>query len=449
MDYHFIGIGGIGMSGLAKILLQRGKRVRGSDIASSWAIEELEQEGAEIFIKHEACQVPAGAKVVYSSGIQLENVEYVESKKQSLPLLHRSDLLQELMEEKEALLVTGTHGKTTTSSLLAHVLAFCGEEPSFCVGGVVESLGSQSGLGKGPLFVAEADESDGSFLAYSPKGAIMTNIEAEHLAYWKSEEKLIQGFLDFYHKVSCKELFFWCADDAILASLSLEGISYGFTPSADLHIEEVTYQGWKTKFSFTFKGCRYDDVEIPMVGVHNVLNASAVIGLCLQIGIEKDKIFSSLKTFAGARRRSEKKGEEGNISVYDDYAHHPTEIHTTLNGICVAGAGRRVVVLFQPHKFTRVRDCFSLFGPAFASADLVLITDIYGAGEEPIVGVDSKALVEEVIAQGGVVCKYIPKEKVVEETLIQLNPEDIVITMGAGDITKVGPLLLKRLSDCQ
>jgi len=221
MEYHFIGIGGIGMSGLAKILLQRGKKVRGSDIVASWVTEELQKGGAEVFIRHEASQVPSKAKVIYSSDIQRGNVEYIESQERSLLMLHRSALLQELMKDKEALLVTGTHGKTTTSSLLAHILVSCGLEPSYCVGGVVQSLGSQSGHGKGSFFVAEADESDGSFLAYTPKGAILTNIDADHLVHWGTEELLVQGFLEFYHKVSCKEWFFWCADDAKLSSLSL------------------------------------------------------------------------------------------------------------------------------------------------------------------------------------------------------------------------------------
>ena len=449
MEYHFIGIGGIGMSGLAKILLQRGKKVRGSDIAASWVTEELQKGGAEVFIKHEASQVPSKAKVIYSSDIQKGNVEYIESQERSLLLLHRSALLQELMKDKEALLVTGTHGKTTTSSLLAHILVSAGLEPSYCIGGVVQSLGSQSGHGKGSFFVAEADESDGSFLAYTPKGAILTNIDADHLVHWGTEELLVQGFLEFYHRVSCKEWFFWCADDAKLASLSLEGVSYGFSPSADLHIEEAIYLGWKTRFSFRFKGLVYKDIEIPLIGVHNVLNASAVIGLCLQIGIEEDKIFSSLQTFLGAGRRCEKKGEQAGIVVYDDYGHHPTEIHTTLNAIRIAGQGRRVVALFQPHRFTRVKDCFSSFGPALLPADLVLITDIYGAGEIPIHGIDAKSLHEKIVSQGHTTCKYVPKENVLEEALACLKAGDIVVTMGAGDITKMGPLLLERLSTWQ
>lgn len=446
MDYHFIGIGGIGMSGLAKILLQRGKKVRGSDIVMSKITEILQKEGAEVFIGHKASLVESSAKVIYSSDIQEENVEYLEAKKKSLLLLHRSSLLQELMQDLEALLVAGTHGKTTTSSLLAHVLVSCGKDPSYCIGGVVQSLGSQSGHGKSSLFVAEADESDGSFLAYTPKGAIITNIDADHLAYWKTEENLVQGFLDFSSKVSCKDWLFWCADDAKLASLSLGGVSYGFSPSANLHIEKVAYLGWKTIFSFKWRGRVYQDVEIPLIGVHNVLNASAVIGLCLQMGIEENKIFSALLTFSGALRRSEKKGEVKDISIYDDYGHHPTEIYTTLHAMKTAGQGRRIVALFQPHRFTRTKDCFSSFGEALSPADLVLLTDIYGAGEEPMEGITAESLHREIISKGYTMCKYVPKDKIVEETLDVIRPGDIVVTMGAGDITKIGPVLLKRLT---
>ncbi|MBS0626685.1 MAG: UDP-N-acetylmuramate--L-alanine ligase, partial [Verrucomicrobia bacterium] len=374
-----------------------------------------------------------------------KNVEDLEAKKKFQPLLHRSALLQELMQDSESLLVAGTHGKTTTSSLLAHVLVSCGKDPSYCIGGVVQSLGSQAGHGKSSLFVAEADESDGSFLVYTPKGAIITNIDTDHLSYWKTEESLVQGFLDFSRKISCKDWFFWCADDGKLRSLSLGGISYGFSEKADLRIEKVTYLGWETLFSFRWKGRIYQDVKIPLIGMHNVLNASAVIGLCLQMGIEENDIFSALLTFSGALRRCEKKGEVEKIFIYDDYGHHPTEIYTTLKAMKIAGQGRRVVALFQPHRFTRTKDCFSSFGEAFSPADLVLLTDIYGAGEAPIEDITAENLYKEIVSKGYEGCRYVPKEKIVEEALKIIKPGDIVVTMGAGDITKIGPILLKRL----
>ncbi len=447
-EYHFIGIGGIGMSGLAKILLQKGNKVTGSDIAVSAVTEALKQEGAEIFIGHDASQVPLSCQVVYGSDIKEKNVEYLEAQRLLLPLLHRSALLQKLMEGSQALLVAGTHGKTTTSSLLAHVLVSAGLDPSYCIGGVVRSLGSQAGAGLGAWFVAEADESDGSFSVYQPKGAILTNIEEDHMPYWGSKERLVKGFLDFYNKISCKDWCFWCADDPELVSLSLEGVGYGFSKNAALRVEKAEYLGWKTKFSVSFEGKLYEDIEIPLIGVHNVLNATAVLGLCLRIAIPPEVIFSGLKTFAGAGRRCEKKGEENGISVYDDYGHHPTEIQTTLQAVRIAAGGSRVVALFQPHRFTRVKDCFDGFGPSLAPADLVLITDIYGAGESPVPGITAEALCKKMVEQGYDMCRYVPKEKLIKEALSLLKPGDVVVTMGAGDITKMGPAVLEGLRLC-
>lgn len=446
MIYHFIGIGGIGMSGLARILLEQGQQVTGSDISASKVTEELVKLGAKVFIGHDKGWIPKEGKIICTSDIKPNNEEYLEAKRMNLPVMHRSDLLQELMRDKKALLVAGSHGKTTTSSLLTHILVQTGNNPSFCIGGIVQSLKTQSGYGQSDWFVAEADESDGSFLRYTPLGAIITNIGADHLNYWKTEENLVRGFAEFGEKVSCKDLFFWCADDPHLASLGLQGISYGFSPKAGLRIENVEYLGWMTKFDFFWKNHTYHEVKIPLIGKHNVLNASAVIGLCLQIGLKPEEIFSALKSFSGAGRRCEKKGEVKGISIYDDYGHHPTEIKTTLQAIRTAGKGRRVVALFQPHRFSRTKDCFSCFGEALTPADVVLLTDVYSAGESPIEGIDAKSLVKEIESQGFLMCKYVPMEKIVEEAASCVQEGDIVISLGAGDITKVGPALLDRLS---
>ncbi len=446
--YHFIGIGGIGMSGLARIALERGHIVSGSDAAVSSLTKELVNRGATVFVGHSASQVPLEAKIVSTSDIKETNVEYLEAKHRGLPCLHRSQMLHELMKESKALLVAGTHGKTTTSSLLAHVLIFAKKDPSYCIGGVVRSLSSQSGHGNGDLFVAEADESDGSFLTYTPYGAIITNIDTDHMDYWQTEEKLIQGFVNFQSKIEKKELFFWCADDSRLVDLSLEGYGYGFSKQAALRIEKFYFKEWESSFSVSWKGRFYEDILIPLVGVHNILNATAVFGLCMQIGIEERVIRQAFSSFQGAGRRSEKKGEVANIVVYDDYGHHPTEVATTLSGMKAAASGRRLVVLFQPHRYTRTKDCFSLFGPALAEADLILLTDIYAAREIPIEGINSCALQREMHLQG-YESIYLPRENVVEDTLALLQPGDFVVTMGAGDVTEVGPELLRRLARCE
>ncbi len=446
--YHLIGIGGIGMSGLARILLQRGKKVSGSDVKSSSFTERLSEEGAQIFIGHEASQVLKETKIVYTSAVQSGNPEYEEAKRLELLMLHRSELLAELMKGSSSLLVTGTHGKTTTSSLLAHVLVSAGEKPSYSIGGIVQSLGAQACHGEGKWFVAEADESDGSFLAYSPVGAIVTNIDLDHLDYWKTEESLIQGFVEFQRKVENRDLLFWCADDPLLAALSWDGVGYGFSSSAELKIENAVYLGWKSQFDLRWKGFVHKDIEIPLIGHHNVLNAAAVFGLCLQIGIDETFIYQAMKSFKGAGRRAEKKGEVRGIAVYDDYAHHPTEIATTLSAMRVASEGRRIVVLIQPHRFSRTRDCFDLFADSFKAADLIFLTDVYGAGECSIEGIHSQNLQEKIVSQGVSSCVYVPKEDLLDRALSCILPGDVVVTMGAGDITSMGPKLLERLSLC-
>jgi UDP-N-acetylmuramate--alanine ligase len=442
-QYHFIGIGGIGMSGLARILLERGSAVSGSDARSSPIVQKLEELGAKIFIGHCADQLPKNPVIVYSTDIKPHNPEYMEAKNRGAILCHRSEFLQELMKDSSQLLVAGTHGKTTTSALLAHALVRAGINPSYCVGGVVTSLGSQSGHGRGKWFVAEADESDGSFLSYTPAGMIVTNIEQDHMNYWKTEDNLIRGFKDFFQKGSSKELCFWCADDPILAELNMPGVSYGFSPKAELRITQASYLGYKSRFSFTWKNQLIHNIEIPLIGAHNVLNAAAVCGLCLQIGVEAKKLSSLLEDFQGVGRRSEKKGEASQIAVYDDYAHHPTEISVTIAAFKKAFAGKRVIVLFQPHRFTRTRDCFEQFGSALQEADLVLLTDVYGAGEEPIPGVDSLKLCEEISLTN---CLYVPKEDLVKKALTTLQPNDVCLTMGAGDITLLGQALLQELA---
>lgn len=448
-SYHFIGIGGIGMSGLARILLQRGCKVSGSDLNNSILLEILKKEGASVYIGHQASHVPVQGKVVCSSDIALTNVEYKEAQKKGLTLIHRSTLLQELMEGYFSLLVTGTHGKTTTSSLLAHTLVFSGEKASYSIGGIVQSLQSNGASGEGKWFVAEADESDGSFLAYKPYGAIVTNIDLDHLNFWKTEENLLQGFLKFYQKVEQKEFLFWCADDERLASLDLEGVSYGFSNVADLKIEEAFYLGWKSSFTLSWKGKRYEGIEIPLIGAHNVLNATAVFGLCIQIGLEETQIRQAFSQFLGVKRRAEKKGEASGVAIYDDYAHHPVEIGATLTALHKASQGRRVVVLFQPHRFTRTKDCFEEFAPALQNADFIVLTDVYGAGEEPIDQINSENLFKTLVKLNSSNSCYIPKENLLEEVLQLIKPEDVVVTMGAGDITQLGPKLLAKLGSLE
>ena len=444
-QYHFIGIGGIGMSALAHILLQKGIKVTGSDVVSSSVTDQLQSQGAEVFIGHSSHYINPSTVVVYSSDIKEENPEIKQAKQHHVSFLHRSQLLFQLMEGYSPLLVTGTHGKTTTSSLLAHLLVDAGLDPAFAVGGIVRSLNSNGGHGTGPYFAAEADESDGSFLNYVPFGAIITNIDNDHLAYWKTLDHLINGFKKFANLVQSSQHLIWCGDDEILSSLKLKGFSYGFDENNDLQIENFRQVGWKNVFDISFEGIKYSEIEIPLVGGHNVLNAAAVFGLGIKINISEDQIRKAFATFKGVSRRAEYKGESKGIAIFDDYAHHPTEIFATLRAIKQATRPRRLVVVFQPHRYTRTHDCLNEFGPAFERADILILTDIYAAREAPIEGITNEILLSKIRER---VCdvRYISRLQLSEFLANLLKLGDILVTMGAGDITQIGPEVLKLLT---
>jgi UDP-N-acetylmuramate--alanine ligase len=423
MKYHFIGIGGIGMSALARILRQKGAAVQGSDPVASYVTDDLNEVGIEIFSIHHEKNVQSASTVIYGSAIKPHHPEYSAAINQEVPLLHRSELLAQLMVGHDSLLVAGTHGKTTTSTLLAHVLMEAKLDPTFALGGIALNSLTNGRLGQGRFFVAEADESDGTFLNYQGFGGIITNIEEDHLDYWKTREALIEGFKDFAKKISTH--LWWCRDDAILAHLNLPGKSYGFSPDADLQIIRWSQKGW----NLTFDLKNHAGIEIPLIGKHNVLNAAAVFGLCLELGLSETVIRDAFKSFKGVKRRMELKGDSCGITILDDYAHHPTEIKTTLEGLRTAAGERRVIAVFQPHRYTRFKDCWNGFLDAFESADAVFVTDVYAAGETPIEGITSQRFIEE-LKQRAVI---------VQDLQSFLRPHDVVVTLGAGDITYLGP----------
>jgi UDP-N-acetylmuramate--alanine ligase len=442
--YHFIGIGGIGMSGLARMLLQQGLTVSGSDIASSYVTEGLIKAGAKVYLGHAASNVTSGATVVYSTDIKNDNPEYVEAQRMNYPIMHRSDLLFKLMLKQETLAVAGTHGKTTTSSLLSVVLTTAGLNPSFAVGGIVQQLQSNAGWGLGDYFVAEADESDGTFLKYNPFGAIITNIDLDHINYFGNEAKLIESFKLFADKIHSGSHLFWCYDDQRLRDLNLNGISYGFERGANLHIVKMVQDQWKIILDIDFKGKLYTDIEVALVGHHNALNSAAVFGLALQLNASEELVRKALATFKGVKRRCERKGNNPAFLILDDYAHHPTEIKTTLEGIRKAIGKRRLITVFQPHRYSRTQDCLGTYGGIFNAADQVIITDIYAAGETPIPSLSYKNVMDE-IAQTYSCCRYIPRKDLLIELPKQIMPQDVVVTLGAGDITKFSAELAEKL----
>lgn len=444
-NYHFIGIGGIGMSALARILLGRGQKVSGSDLSLSGIVLKLKEEGAEIFIGHRPENIQGANVVVYSTDIAQDNPEFTAAKEKKITLLHRSQLLAQLMEGYAPLLVTGTHGKTTTSSLLAHLLLVAGLDPCYAIGGIVQGLKTNGGQGKGVYFVAEADESDGSFLNYPSFGAIITNLENDHMNYWKEPDAIDKAFAKFASSVGSSEHLFWCGDDPRLVDLGLKGYSYGFSDKVDLKIESFRQEGWKVIFDVTFEERQITDIELPLIGGHNVLNATAVLGMGLKLDLNEEVIKKALATFPGVGRRVEKKGDFAQIEIYDDYAHHPTEIFSTLRALKMATHNRRLVVAFQPHRYTRTRDCMEDFSEAFHFADALVITDIYAAREQPLPGITANTVLDRVKKASQVPAHYVERDRLSKYLTDFLKPGDILVTMGAGDITNVGPAVLEAL----
>jgi UDP-N-acetylmuramate--alanine ligase len=443
--YHFIGLGGIGMSALARILLQRGATVQGSDLASSCLLEELRQEGASVRIGHTG-ELSNATQVVYSTAVQDENADLVSAKKWSLPVFHRSDLLHFLMKGRHPLLVTGTHGKTTTTALLASVLIEAGLDPTFVIGGIDQKLKTNARAGMGAYFVAEADESDGSFLKTPSFGAIVTNLENDHLDFWSDVQHLDAAFKEFFDKSLHPKHLFWCGDDTRLKNLNPQGISYGFSPDNSLCIPffEPTASG--ICFDVEWDGTYFSQIKLSLFGRHNALNGAAVFGLALSLGIAEATIRKAFLEFQGVSRRLEWKGAACSVDVYDDYGHHPTEIAATIKALRDKVLERRLIAVFQPHRYTRVRALFYEFCTSFSDADLVVITDIYGAGESPIPGVTSKALFEQMKLILGTRLHYVPRRELESGVATLSQPHDVIMTLGAGDVTLAHKKILEDIT---
>lgn len=442
---HFIGIGGIGMSGLARILLSRKAQVSGSDISSNYVTEGLTQAGAHVFLGHSEKHIAPDMTIIYSSDIKKDNPEYQAALQLKCPMLHRADLLNELMQGYKPLTVAGTHGKTTTTALLISVLKQAELDPAYAVGGIIPQLQSNAGHGTGEYFVAEADESDGTFLKYDPWGAIVTNIDNDHIDFYKSLDSLKETFQKFLGKVRNQQLLFWCGDDPLLSSLNPQGISYGFGLSNQLVISKFIQEGWGIRFDLHFNRVHYPAVEVALTGKHNALNAAAVFGLAISIGIPEAAIRTALSQFGGVGRRCEKKGECHKVLLLDDYAHHPTEIAATLKAVRNAVEERKLIAVFQPHRYSRTKECLGSYGGIFEDADELIVTDIYSAGEKEISGVTSEVVFNEVKAGNHLPCRFVPREQLAAIVAASCRPHDVVIGLGAGDITKLSNELISEL----
>jgi UDP-N-acetylmuramate--alanine ligase len=445
---HFVGIGGIGMSGIAEVLTNLGYRITGSDAKETEITRRLSHMGCRITYAHKPENVLGADVVVFSSAIKRDNPEIKEAKARMIPVIPRAEMLAELMRMKYGIAVAGTHGKTTTTSLIATVLAHAGLDPTMVIGGRLNSLGSNARLGEGEFLVAEADESDGSFLTLSPTIAIVTNIDPEHLDYYDGIEHLKKTFLEFINKVPFFGNSILCLDHenvrALIPWVEKRYITYGLESEASLRGQAVRPDKWGIAFEALWQDRLLGEVRLRMPGVHNVANALAAIACGLKLDIEFRLIKEALEGFTGVQRRFQLKGECHGVTVIDDYGHHPVEIRVTLQA--AKGLGKkRIIALFQPHRYTRTRDLFDEFLTAFSDADALFITDIYPAGEDPIPGVTAKVLAQEIEKKGGIEVRYVERKRLVEEVMPMLKPGDVVMTLGAGNIWEVSEGIVKAL----
>ena len=434
------------MSALANILLSQKKSVSGSDAKQSAISERLRERGALICYRQDGSSLRRGQTVVYSTAIKKDNLEWKACQELNLETIHRSELLERLMGEKKQLIVAGAHGKTSVTSLLSYVLEIAQLDPCYAIGGYCLSLESNGRWGQGEYFVAEGDESDGSFLKTRPFAAIVNNIDVDHLGYyWKSYEDLLEAFKKFITQVELPELCIYNADDPCLKKWAPEGISFGFSPSADIRIERLCEEGEMMQFDLIEETKVLSHVKLSMIGRHNVLNAAAVYALASRLGIQEEVIREAFQTFKGIERRMEVKSQTQNIFVIDDYAHHPREILETVIALERAFPLKRVVKVFQPHRFTRVCSLLDEFVDALAQIEEnLIVTDIYSAGESSEGWITTQAFLNALEKRAEF--QYVPRESLGAYLVKIATPGDIVLLMGAGDITEESRFLAEQLN---
>jgi UDP-N-acetylmuramate--alanine ligase len=455
---HFIGIGGYGMSAIARVMLEMGYKVTGSDVAGQELTEKLAAKGARIYIGHEPDHVRGADLVVYSTALSRDNVERKAAEDLNIPILHRAQMLAKLMNNGKGVAVAGAHGKTTTSSMIALVMETCELDPTYIIGGEIVNVGTNAKAGKGEYVVAEADESDGSFLQYHPTIAIVTNIEPDHLENYDGDfAKLKAAYVQFLNQVKQEGKAIVCTDDENIREMQpqLEAgplgnsgvITYAIEREATYMAKNILLGDRKVSFDMTRHGKALGTIELSVPGLHNVYNAMATVITCLEAGVPFAAIAKAIVDFRGAKRRFQVLGEVNDILVIDDYAHHPTEIQATISA--AKSTGKRIIAVFQPQRYTRTFFLLEQFSRAFTEADEVIITDIYSpAGEQQIEGVHSKKLVELIVKNSNANTRYIPtKEEVLAELCKSVVPGDLVITMGAGDIWKAADGLARMLRE--
>lgn len=446
---HLVGIGGTGMSGIAEVLLNLGYKVSGSDLQANEATERLSRLGAEINLGHKKENVHGADVVVISSAIRPDNVEVKEARQLKIPVIPRAEMLAELMRMKYGIAVAGSHGKTTTTSMIALVLEAGGFDPTIVVGGRLNKIGSHGKLGTGDFMVAEADESDRSFLYLSPFMAVLTNIDYEHLDHYRNLDDLKKTFVDFANKVPFYCPVILCLDDPnlqdLIPKIERRIITYGFSAQADMFARSLRFAGFESWANLFYRGQPLGELHLHVPGWHNILNAMAAVAVGLDLDIPVEAIFKALENYSGTGRRFELKKRINEIMIIEDYAHHPTEIKATLEA-AKEGFHRRLVVIFQPHRYTRLFHLLKSFAMSFNQADVLILTEVYPAGEDPIPGINGQALFEAIQEYGHKNVLYEPEMNRLPEVVSQLVlPEDMILVLGAGNISQIIPEIIHRL----
>jgi UDP-N-acetylmuramate--alanine ligase len=446
---HFVGIGGIGMSGIAEVLLNLGYKVSGSDMKASDTTDRLKSLGGDIFIGHQAGNITTPHVVVISSAVKPDNVEVVAARERQIPVIPRAEMLAELMRLKYGVAIAGAHGKTTTTSMVSTVLAAGGIDPTVVIGGKLNSLGTNAKLGQGEFLVAEADESDGSFLKLSPTIAVVTNIDAEHLDFYRDIDEIKAAFLTFINKVPFYGVAVLCLDQphiqALIPQVEKRYQTYGMSTQADYQARDISLRPLGSAFRVLHHNQDYGMFELAVPGVHNISNSLASIAVARELEVDVETIRRALREFSGVQRRFQIKGEAGGILVVDDYGHHPTEVRATL-AAAASGMERRVVVVFQPHRYTRTQHLLEEFFTAFNQADTLVVMDIYGAGEKPIPGISGQTLYEGIRKHGHKDVTYFPDKGTIADHMVGvLKKGDLMITLGAGDVWKIGEQVVEKL----
>jgi UDP-N-acetylmuramate--alanine ligase len=452
---HFVGIGGIGMSGIAEVLHNLGYTVTGSDLKESETTARLRDAGIQVSIGHKPENVDDAHVLVISSAVSMDNPEVIEAQERSIPVIPRAEMLAELARLKYGVLIAGAHGKTTTTSLVSTILAHGGFDPTVVIGGRLKATGSNARLGQGDFLVAEADESDGSFLKLSPTIAVVTNIDREHMDFFKTMDTLKDAFLSFINKVPFYGASVICIENEhireLLPSVHRRYITYGLSPEAQLYAEHIRKGFMSVTFDVVYKERMIGVFDIPVPGIHNVLNSLAAIGVALILKVDAADIRDALRGFSGIQRRLEFKGEADGVRIFDDYGHHPSEIRATLKAIKEGHEADsqntgRLLVLFQPHRYTRTRDLIREFSVSFTDADMLIVLDIYPAGERPIEGVHSSVLSEKIREAGYPNVTYMEdRGEAIGHIIEHARKGDVVLTLGAGNVWKAGEEILNKL----